>query len=44
MSRNEEKNSDCSLKFQGNAYHWGKNTLILAGKYQEKNSDCSLKW
>src|SRR6266581_8397356 len=33
MSRNEQKNSDCSLNFQGNAQAWGKNTLIFAGKY-----------
>src|SRR5438874_4758699 len=33
MSRNEQKNNDCLLNFQGNAQTWGKNTLIFAGKY-----------
>jgi len=36
MSRNEQKNNDCLLNFQGNAQAWGKNTLILAGKYQSE--------
>src|SRR6266566_6139534 len=37
MSRNEQKNNDCLLNFQGNAQAWGKNTLIFAGKYHERN-------
>ena len=30
------ENTAYSLTFQGNAHHWGKNTLILAGKYQSE--------
>jgi len=35
------ENTACSLNLQGNAHHWGKNTLILAGKYHWANCPTS---
>src|SRR6266702_6853190 len=31
------ENIACSLTLRGNAHHWGKYTLIFAGKYHLKN-------